>query len=756
MNGPRLKVITENPLGLMAEVENEVLTRYKLDISDYTAKLEALNVDTKELNATVTTGQKNIQNAANASAMAIQKTAQSTQAYAAQMQKGVTEATKLWGDNAKAAGVVNQQIDQTTEKAKTLKQQYREALLEAQKGNKAAAEQAALLKDQIDDTNESVRELASGSKFEQFSNSLGAVGGKLANLDFEGAAEKSEQLADVASKITFKEGIEGVKNFGTSILNVGKAILGNPIFLIAGAVIGITAAIYQWITSESELEKQIREGREALEERARVDQKEYDIAVTLAKARGASEAELNRISDDNLKKQIERTKEKLRLDTLEVQSKIDGQKIIEGVFGKDAAAKFENAKEIAEAEKALQATRDEIDKLDANLRASQIKGIFDVTKAVVDGANKQIEAGTKANEKSKQFAADQKKRDEDRKKRLEDERKAEEAHEAELLKLGEESNKERERQSSEISSIIIGQQEEQAQLREYDQNSEYEALIKSNEFLKGSLDDRQKLIDEAYEAGRISHEQDVEASKAIEEQRQAVYLESARVGLNALVSIFDTAAQLEGEGSQFAKVAALFRIGIDTAKALSATIAGATAAAAAAGPAAPFVLGGYIASGIATVFGAYAQVKQLLDKEPPHPPKSNVQRFAEGTSYVEGGQWGVDSVDAVLMPGERVVKTKDNLAYWDALEDISRGTFDQNYMHISDLVPSIGSAMNESKSMQEETHAYMVAKGLVGSGKWRGENIAKALNKMDNNESIRAEKTIKAIKETKKISLRKQ
>lgn len=57
---------------------------------------------------------------------------------------------------------------------------------------------------------------------------------------------------------------------------------------------------------------------------------------------------------------------------------------------------------------------------------------------------------------------------------------------------------------------------------------------------------------------------------------------------------------------------AVSQIAIDTATSIASVIAGATSAAAATGPAAPFVLAGYIASGIATVLGSMASASKIL------------------------------------------------------------------------------------------------------------------------------------------------
>ena len=62
---------------------------------------------------------------------------------------------------------------------------------------------------------------------------------------------------------------------------------------------------------------------------------------------------------------------------------------------------------------------------------------------------------------------------------------------------------------------------------------------------------------------------------------------------------------------------AVSQIAIDTATSIASVIAGATSAAATTGPAAPFVLAGYIASGIATVLGSMASASKILSAPMP-------------------------------------------------------------------------------------------------------------------------------------------
>ena len=96
--------------------------------------------------------------------------------------------------------------------------------------------QAGELQDKIDDAAQAAKAFATGSPLQAFGNSLRGVASDLLNLDFEGAAQKSQLLAEASKRITFKGGLEGIKQLGTTLANTGKALLTNPIFLIGAAV----------------------------------------------------------------------------------------------------------------------------------------------------------------------------------------------------------------------------------------------------------------------------------------------------------------------------------------------------------------------------------------------------------------------------------------------------------------------------------------------------------------------------------------
>lgn len=85
--------------------------------------------------------------------------------------------------------------------------------------------------------------------------------------------------------------------------------------------------------------------------------------------------------------------------------------------------------------------------------------------------------------------------------------------------------------------------------------------------------------------------------------------QSLASGLSSLGQLVTNNADKQ---AKFNKAAAIVQLGVDTAKAISSTIVGATSAAATTGPAAPFVLGSYIATGIASVLTAFVTAKKAL------------------------------------------------------------------------------------------------------------------------------------------------
>lgn len=164
---------------------------------------------------------------------------------------------------------------------------------------------------------------------------------------------------------------------------------------------------------------------------------------------------------------------------------------------------------------------------------------------------------------------------------------------------------------------------------------------------------------------KLAEEQKLaEQQKLIDQQRlaDAVTLAQAEQSLNdATFNAISTGiTSLSGvlkKGSQAQKAAALFQIGVDTAKAISTLVSGSEIAAAqfsaATGPAAPFTYAAtkisLYATGLAGILGNISQAKQLLSSEPAYASGGMVGGYGSGTS---------DSVSARLSKGESVINAR--------------------------------------------------------------------------------------------------
>jgi hypothetical protein len=103
--------------------------------------------------------------------------------------------------------------------------------------------QAVELRQTVIRVDESIDDLAGNRGLSTFGTQLGSIGQSLMSLDFERASKQASGLASNAANIDFGTAIKSIKNLGSTFASLGKALLANPIFLIAAAVIGIGMAI---------------------------------------------------------------------------------------------------------------------------------------------------------------------------------------------------------------------------------------------------------------------------------------------------------------------------------------------------------------------------------------------------------------------------------------------------------------------------------------------------------------------------------
>lgn len=138
-------------------------------------------------------------------------------------------------------------------------------------------------------------------------------------------------------------------------------------------------------------------------------------------------------------------------------------------------------------------------------------------------------------------------------------------------------------------------------------------------------------------------------------------------------AMFGQLASSAQQGSAIQKAFAITQVTIDTAKSISSVIAGATAAAAAGGPAAPFLIGGYIASGIATVTKAFSSVGNILKQPLPSTQAPNMNRPTDNTqSTQQGTQQTVQaqSTYKVVVVDSDITKMQDKTKKVNAISTI--------------------------------------------------------------------------------------
>ena len=196
---------------------------------------------------------------------------------------------------------------------------------------------------------------------------------------------------------------------------------------------------------------------------------------------------------------------------------------------------------------------------------------------------------------------------------------------------------------------------------------------------------RQKEAD-AIKAQSDKDKENIEAQKQAERELIDAKIGFAQESLTALNAINDLAFGAEIErikakdkagqqlskneekrlkrDEQIRKAFAVAQVAIDTASALSSAIAGATAAAASTGPAAPFVLAGYIASMVGAIFSGFAQVAGILSA--PSPSIGNISGGGEidapDNNQFDSGSTFLDIPQKVYVLEQDITNTQDTVA----------------------------------------------------------------------------------------------
>jgi hypothetical protein len=524
---------------------------------------------------------------------------------------------------------------------------------------------AGELRDNLARANEQVSVFAAGSPFEQSSNALGLMGSQIRSLDFEGAAESAKLFATAAKGINGQVIATQLKGLGQTVVSlggtfakIGMALLTNPIFLMAAAIAGIVAiigvlmnklgflqpildavgavfeamkwaidkavesikAFLDWLgltnfAAQDFASKQQKAFQGVIDKATELEEKivtRYDREIELAKIAG----------EDTTKAELEKQKAiqittKVRIESLRQQ--IEANKTSKALDEEELA---EKKKQLNELKKALDNSRFEVKKI---RKQEEVDNQKDREKEISD--NKAAYA---------KMLADRKKYEQDR---INIARQVRDL-ENDLLEEG--IQKELRINADKYARLIedtlrneVLLDDEKKRLVDLLRQQEFERTKEIELSYSQQLADALKAADEQRKADAAAQAEQDKANKEafnailIEAQNKAneedlanyqKYIEAKEGLQDSLVGSFKgLATSLEAAGIRTAalqKTLALVDIATSTAKSISQIVAGATAAATATGPAAPFVLAGYIASGIATVGSAIAAAYAALKSAP--------------------------------------------------------------------------------------------------------------------------------------------
>lgn len=126
-------------------------------------------------------------------------------------------------------------------------------------------------------------------------------------------------------------------------------------------------------------------------------------------------------------------------------------------------------------------------------------------------------------------------------------------------------------------------------------------------------------------------------------------------------SLFETLASEDARYQDYATAMGYLQLLTSTAVSIASAIEGATKAAAATGPAAPFTLAAYIGEMVATVVGALAQARSLMQQSKQTP------KYATGGVVHGAGTGTSDSVTAQVSNGESILTAKATAMFYDQL-----------------------------------------------------------------------------------------
>ena len=509
----------------------------------------------------------------------------------------------------------------TEAKVKSIKQQLKEAkeaALQAKEGTEeyfAALNKAAGLADKLKDVNEAVNTLDPGAKAAAFGNLINTVAGGFQTITglYGLLGAKSEDVEKLLLKVqaasAMAMGIQSLveaqkqwanlsKVVSDFFANTSKAALTGyaAIILVASAVVLLAKEYLTATDNAIDFQDQLKSAnKDAAEQISRVKlltEIAKDNTQTLTDRKDAIK-ELNKISPEYLGNL---TLENIGTEAAEKATKAYTQALLDNAKAQAASAKIvELQGKVLDGQAAIAAANAKIAGM-ANKSGIAYAGLTNFIKEVTADIKlyeDQMGTLTKiviANDKAVETTID-KDIPEATRKKIEP-----------LIDLGYD---------------LIGIADELNRLGLTPKDQTIKAIDDTDNLLMVYDDYWNKLI--AGEDNARKEISQIGQKQTSEQIAQAEALRNAKLSIaqNTVNGLSALGELLSGNGKKntaFQKTLAIAQIAIDTAKSIAATISGATQAAAAGGPAAPFLQVAYITSGIASVLAAMASAKRALQQ----------------------------------------------------------------------------------------------------------------------------------------------
>lgn len=511
-------------------------------------------------------------------------------------------------------------------KIKTVKQQLREAkeaALQAKEGTEeyfAALKKAAGLADQLQDVNKAVNQLDPSAKAQAFGNLINTVAGGFQTITglyglFGAKSEEVEKVllrvqAASALAMGIQSLVEAQKQWGVlkgvilNALNAMKVSIGAATGGVT-ILIGLFAAFSDQLFQTADAQEELKDYTDAANTSAAEQIVKVQSLVAVAKDQTRTYADRN-LAIKQLNEISPKYLGNLTLETIGTEAAtkaIDNytQAILRNAKAQAASAKLVDLqKQIIDAEYT--------DKISKSLFDSQQRLSLGITESdqKFQQANGTLES-YKDTTTQVQGEID----------RLTNIVKANTEIEDKSIKKTKEKIDVRKLEADELKAIIDSSLKNLQELDRLENEKGMRDAERRKKEIDANKDFNQQLIDASRTAANeIAAVDDISKKTQIQDAQdiQNAKLSIAQNTVNGLSALGELLSGNGKKNTAFQKTLAIAQIAIDTAKSIAATISGATQAAAAGGPAAPFLQVAYITSGIASVLAAMASAKRALQQ----------------------------------------------------------------------------------------------------------------------------------------------